>query len=247
MKDNKAVGIKLTKGEIYDTDIVISAADGHHTIFEMLDGKYVNKDILDDYNNLELFPAVTQISLGISRNFDGISHSISFPLDKPLIIDDKNKVERIMVRIYNFDPTLAAEGKTSAIVYVPSNYEYWVNLRENDREKYLKEKERITKEVIGILDKRFGDISSKVEVYDIATPATYIRYTNNWKGSFEGWLLTPRVFGRRMKKTLPELRNFYMVGQWVEPGGGLPAVALSGRNLAQIICKKDKKKFHIVV
>ena len=34
-----------------------------------------------------------------------------------------------------------------------------------------------------------------------------------------------------------------MVGQWVEPGGGLPAVALSGRNLAQIICKKDKKKF----
>ena len=247
VKDNKAVGIKLTNGEIYDTDIVISAADGHHTIFEMLDGKYVNKDILDDYNNLELFPAVTQISLGISRNFDGVPHSISFPLDRPLIIDDKNKVERIMVRIYNFDPTLAAEGKTSAIVYLPSNYEYWVNLRENDREEYLKEKERIAKEVIGILDKRFGDISSKVEVYDVATPATYIRYTNNWKGSFEGWLLTPKVFGRRMKKNLPELRNFYMVGQWVEPGGGLPAVALSGRNLAQIICKKDKKKFHIVV
>jgi len=42
---------------------------------------------------------------------------------------------------------------------------------------------------------------------------------------------------RGMRKSLPRLKNFYMVGQWVEPGGGLPAVALSGRNLAQVICK----------
>ena len=46
-----------------------------------------------------------------------------------------------------------------------------------------------------------------------------------------------------MRKTLPGLDNFYMAGQWVEPGGGLPAVAMSGRNVIQIICKKEKKKF----
>lgn len=247
VKDNKAVGIKLANEEIYNADIVISAADGHYTIFEMLDGKYVNEKILNDYNNLELFPAITQISLGISKSFDDVPHSISFPLDKPFIIDDKTKVERIMVRIYNFDPTLTPKGKTSVIVHIPSNYVYWVNLRGKDMEKYRGEKERIAKELIGILDKRFGDIASKVEVYDVATPATYIRYTNNWKGSFEGWLPTSKVFMRRMKKTLPKLKNFYMVGQWVEPGGGLPAVALSGRNLAQVVCKKDKKKFQVVV
>lgn len=97
--------------------------------------------------------------------------------------------------------------------------------------------------VIEVLDKKLGDIASRVEVYDVATPATYIRYTNNWKGSPEGWLPTPSTFGRRIRKTLPGLKNFYMVGQWVEPGGGLPAVALSGRNLAQIICRSDRKKF----
>ncbi len=247
VENNKAVGIKLANGEIYSADIVISAADGHYTIFEMLDGKYINKEILDYYNNSELFPAITQISLGISKRFNNIPHSISFPLDKPFIIDDKNKVERVMVRIYNFDPTLAPEGKTSVIVHVPSNYEYWVKLRKRNMGKYRKEKERIAKELIVILDKRFGDIASKVEVYDVATPATYIRYTNNWKGSFEGWLPTPKMFMRRMKKTLPRLKNFYMVGQWVEPGGGLPAVALSGRNLTQVICRKDKKKFQVAI
>jgi len=42
---------------------------------------------------------------------------------------------------------------------------------------------------------------------------------------------------------LSGLKNFYMAGQWVEPGGGLPSAILSGRNVTQIICKKDKKKF----
>ena len=57
------------------------------------------------------------------------------------------------------------------------------------------------------------------------------------------WLRTPRVGFGSLRKTLPGLEDFYMAGHWVEPGGGLPAVLMSGRNVAQIICKKDKKKF----
>ena len=78
---------------------------------------------------------------------------------------------------------------------------------------------------------------------DVATPMTWVRYTGNWKGSYEGWQMMTFGFGKRMEKTLPGLDGFYMVGQWVEPGGGLPGVAPSGRNAIQIICKKDGKKF----
>ena len=85
------------------------------------------------------------------------------------------------------------------------------------------------------MDKKYGNIKANIEVADVSTPATVIRYTNNWKGSFEGWLLTPELAFKRMRKTLPGLKNFYMVGQWVEPGGGLPTSLLSGRNVAQII------------
>ena len=46
-----------------------------------------------------------------------------------------------------------------------------------------------------------------------------------------------------MSKTLPGLENFYMIGQWVEPGGGVPTAAMSGRNVMQIICKRDKRPF----
>jgi phytoene dehydrogenase-like protein len=47
----------------------------------------------------------------------------------------------------------------------------------------------------------------------------------------------------RMGKSLPGLENFYMIGQWVEPGGGLPPAIMFGRSVTQIICKKDKVKF----
>jgi len=85
-----------------------------------------------------------------------------------------------------------------------------------------------------------------VEVIDVATPLTFERYTGNWKGSFEGWLITPEnssVIMKPMSQSLPDLNNFYMCGQWVEPGGGLPTAIMSGRRLIKKICKEDRRKF----
>ena len=45
------------------------------------------------------------------------------------------------------------------------------------------------------------------------------------------------------EKSCRGLSNFYMVGQWVEPGGGRPTVYKSGRDLSQIICRKDGRAF----
>jgi phytoene dehydrogenase-like protein len=46
-----------------------------------------------------------------------------------------------------------------------------------------------------------------------------------------------------MDKTLPGLDSFYMVGQWVEPGGGVPTAAMSSRRVIGMICKRDGKEF----
>ena len=50
-------------------------------------------------------------------------------------------------------------------------------------------------------------------------------------------------FVRGMRKTLPGLANFFMVGQWVVPGGGLPGVTPPARALVQRLCKQDGKAF----
>ena len=92
------------------------------------------------------------------------------------------------------------------------------------------------------LEQRFPGITPLVEVTDVATPLTLERYTGNWKGSFEGWLITPDNAGvlmKPMRQTLPALKNFYVCGQWVEPGGGLLTSIMSGRRLMKAICRED--------
>jgi len=37
-----------------------------------------------------------------------------------------------------------------------------------------------------------------------------------------------------------------MTGQWVEPGGGLPSVLLSGRNVVQEICAQAGQPFTVL-
>jgi len=98
--------------------------------------------------------------------------------------------------------------------------------------------------------KRFPGISRQVEMVDVATPVTFERYTGNWKGSFEGWLLTPQntfTVMKPMRQNLPGLQNFSMCGQWVEPGGGLPTGVMSGRRLVQALCNQHGKRLQTTV
>jgi phytoene dehydrogenase-like protein len=248
VENNHAVGIKLEDGSEHRADYIVSAADGHSTIFNLLEGKYIDQKIQGYYDHLPIFFPFLQVALGVKRSFEEIPHSgavLSFPLDKPVTIADKER-SRLGVIIYNFDPTLAEAGKTIVKVMLPSDYTYWKSLQENP-ELYKAEKERIADQIITLLDKRFPGLATQVEMRDVATPVTFQRYTGNWQGSFEGWIMTPKTIFLRMSKTLPGLNNFYMVGQWVEPGGGLPPAAYSGRNLIQILCKRDRRKFMTTV
>ncbi|RJQ31587.1 MAG: NAD(P)/FAD-dependent oxidoreductase [Peptococcaceae bacterium] len=243
-ENNRAAGVRLADGSVHRGEAVISAADGHTTIFEMLAGKYVDDRIRGYYRDLSIFSPLVHVAVGVNYSFSEVPFSvtgISFPLDEPLAVAGK-ELKRLTAMIYNFDPTLAPPGRTVVKVMFSSDYDYWRALRE-DGDRYRAEKERIAGQVVARLDRRFPGLAAQVEMQDVATPATFHRYTGNWRGSFEGWLPSPDQFGLRMRKTLPGLDNFYMCGQWVEPGGGLPPAAMSGRNVIQLICKKDKREF----
>jgi len=243
VENDKAVGVRLADGTEHRSDIVISAADGRATIFDMLDGKYIDDKIRGYYNNLRTIPPIIYIGLGVARLFDEpySVYGTYYPLDEPVTIAGR-ELTWIPVHIYNFDPSLAPAGKTVLRVKLDSDYEYWKKLSE-DPEHYKAEKEQIADKVVALLDRRFPGLADQVEMCDVATPMTFERYTGNWRGSWIGWDPTTDTVGIRMSKTLPGLGNFYMAGQWVEPGGGTPIAVMSGRNVTQIICKRDKRKF----
>ena len=245
--DGEATGIVLEDGKIFKASRVVSAADGYSTLFKMLDGKYGDKTTKEPYEKWPVFPPLIFVSLGVNRTFEDVPKTVSgltFHLKRPAEIGNKIQ-EKLSVHIYNQDPTMAPVGKSAMTIMFETDYEFWKRLAK-DRQKYLQKKDEIGKTVVEMLEERFPGISGQVEVIDVATPTTFERYTGNWKGSFEGWLITPensKVLMKPMSQIIPGLKNFYMCGQWVEPGGGLPTAIMSARRLVKSICREDRKGF----
>jgi len=72
---------------------------------------------------------------------------------------------------------------------------------------------------------------------------TFVRYTGNWKGSYEGWLVTLESFFLELPLNLPGLTGFYMAGQWINAGGGIPGAIKSGRKAVKCTCKEFNQPF----
>ena len=249
VKDNRASGIQLENGDKIQSDLVHSAADWHFTIFDALDGKYVNKTIreLETRKRLKLYYSLVIVSLGIRRGFEGEPHFLRFPVDQELVSPDSTRYSRLEAHIYNYDPTLAPEGKTVvSISFYTMNADYWITLRETNKSTYNKMKEEFAGKVIDLMEKKFGRIKEFIEEVDVATPATLFRYTNNWKGSAQGWLPGKNLIARSLiKPTLPGLKNFYYSGHWSIAGGGLPVALKSARDVVQIICRDRGQRFEM--
>ena len=245
VENNRPTGVQCADGTFVPANTVVSCADGHTTIFKMLDGKFVDKKILYLYEHCQTFPAIIQVSLGIKKLFPEVPHTLNLPLRQPICVDDKSRHDRLEVESFGSESGLCPAGTTVMTLRYPTSCEFWTGLKKNDPLRYRAEKKRLIQEIIAHLDQRFPGLAEHIERSDIATPATYVRYTGNWQGSYEGWLPTPRILGRRIPYTLPRLKNFFMAGHWVVAGGGLPSAALSGRYVAQLVCAQNGKKFTV--
>ncbi len=241
VENDRAVGVRLADGTEHRADAVVSAADGYGTIFEMLGGRYTDKNIEQRYRNWSLIRPWVMVSFGVAREFKDEAPITSISLERPFGLGGQ-KINEILVRLFNYSDKFAPPGKTVVQVSLETDWDFWNNLRQN-RTSYDAEKQRVAEEVLTRLGPHYSGISKLVEVTDVATPYTTWRYTLNRRGAYMGWLPTPKNMMTFIPRTLPRLADFYMAGQWVMPGGGVPPCLYSGRHVVQLLCKRDGKKF----
>lgn len=243
VKDGRATGIELEDGTVVKADIVISAADGHSTLFDMLEDRFTTPDLRERFVTQPLYPSFVQVSLGVNRDMSNTPHVVKAETAVPFEIAGQTH-QVLWYQHFAFDPTMAPHGKTSVTVLYPSNLAWWQKLGYQSEE-YRAEKKKILDTTIAQLELVLPGISSQIEVSDVATPFTTLRYTNNWKGA-AGFMMTKTLAAGMVMNpqyTLPGLDDFYMIGQWVK-GFGTPLAAASGKEVIQKICKADGKKFN---
>jgi phytoene dehydrogenase-like protein len=182
-----------------------------------------------------------QISLGVNRNLSTEPHWVTYLLDEPVLLAGEERYE-IGVKNYCFDPSLSPQGKSVVEMIVRTSHPYWQHIY--GRKPYDTEQRQVSDTIVDHLEKWYPGIHADIEFTDEATPLSYERYTGNWNGATCGWLLTKHTMPMMIMgvpKSLPGLSNFYMAGQWVEPGGTVTLAAASGKNVIQMICAQDKR------
>lgn len=241
VENDRAAGIRLEDGTDHRADTVVWAGDGHTLIFDILGGRYLNDEIRDMYGNWPVVLPLVHVTMGVGRDLSREPHRTIFELDKAIPIAGEDH-QWMFVLHHCFDPTMAPPGKSAVEVWYATRYDYWEGLA-RDRAAYEAEKKRIAEATIAALDRHWPGFASQLEVMDVATPATYVRYTGNWQGSPDGWYITPENMKQGFRRTLPGLSGLYMVGQWTAPFTGAIFAAVSGRQLIQFLCRQQKREF----
>ncbi len=243
--EERVLGVETEDGRQHAADYVIAACDGHTALFHMLPEGYVDDRLRQAYQSLRPFPALAYFSAGVARTFDEVAPSIvglNVPLVEPVMVGARRH-DRATFQIYNFDPTLAPAGKTLITAMLETDFESWHELYDQDPAAYREARERICRSLARNLDACFPGVGKALDFTDLATPLTYHNWTGNYRGSYEGWLPTPEAMQTRLPSHLQRLKNFYMAGHWVTPGGGMPPAAYSGRDAIQLICRAERRHF----
>jgi phytoene dehydrogenase-like protein len=240
--NDQACGVELEDGTQHEADFVVSNADGRKTIMQMLSGRYINAKIAKyceiDPDKESAF--AVQVFLGVKRDLSAYPSSLIMFLNEPKVIAG-HTCDHLDMQIYGFDTSMAPAGKGVIKVELFSKPSYISRLY-HDKTAYQTEKNEIAEQVITLLEGQFPGLREDIDVIDVATLHTWERYMGGTEGhnNFpnKGFSYMGDVLGLEQRYTLPGLKNFFLVGQWVTSAGALFMNALSGKTVVQKICKQ---------
>ena len=245
IEGNKVLRVISGSGKAFEADYYIAACDAHVLFEKLLKGKYSDPEFQKRFNNPEDYPLASEIriAIGYEGRMDEIPRTLRFPT-APININGK-PINYLTITHYGYEPDFAPAGHTlitCSINQFHADYDAWNALSE-DSSAYSREKTRIGKEVIAGIEKRFHHMSGKLKLLDVATPKTFERYCNAYRGAFMPFL--PTIKGKMMIHTgrIKGLENIFLSGQWLQPPGGLPVALITGKDTIMRLCKMKNKSF----
>ncbi|WP_019228702.1 NAD(P)/FAD-dependent oxidoreductase [Sedimentibacter sp. B4] len=244
---NIVTNVMSKDGKAYEADYFIAACDAKVLYEKILKGCYPDSAFEKRYNNPEIYPLASNIYIGIGYEgiLSDIPRTLKFPVESLNICQNQKPIEYLQMTHYCYEPNFAPKDHTVitlAINQFEPELEAWELLVKN-KEEYNKEKIRIGEAVIRAMETRFPNMKGKLKLLDVATPQTYVRYCNAYRGAFMAFW--PTISGKALVHTgyIKGINNILLSGQWLKPPGGLPTALITGKDTIMRICKKEKQSF----
>jgi phytoene dehydrogenase-like protein len=243
--DHAAYGVRTSDGAEYRGRAVISNANAIDTFTRMMDEKDFLKGHLERMDKLSLSYSTLLVWLGLKTDLVrkvGLEESEIFYVPG---YDVEAEYEAALagglpadpgfgLTIYdNVSPGCSPKGKNTLNIIAAQGYDYWKTYESDyfsgDKEAYTKEKMRLADILIDKVEKMLlPGLRKAIEVKEVATPLTNLRFTSNPRGAIYGWNQTVDNSGNRRFPQKTPIKNLYLSGAWTFPGHGYGACVPSG-------------------
>jgi phytoene desaturase len=236
--DDRARGVRLTDGTTIAADAVVSTASSPETVLRLLGGRYGAPALRERLETWPTFDPIALVTYGVAAPLAHLPPTMILNGVAGLEVGGRHN-GHFYVRIYNEGPGFAPPGHSVVQVMLQTSYDWWATRGA----RYASEKDMLGNTLLAQLQRYLPAMAGAVRMVDVATPLTYWRQARSWRGAYEGWKPTQASLLGHVDKTLPGLAGLYLAGQWVEPGGGVPAALMSGRQAIQILCHDAGRPF----
>jgi len=244
VKDQTAKGVMTTDGKAYGARVVVSNANAFDTFRGMIDDGAALVEYEAAWKDYSVSLSSFQIFLGLKHDLVG---ALKIP-DSEIFLESSYDPELsyqhalqadvehagIGVTLYdNIFPGYSPEGKNTLNLIALQGYAPWEKFEEDyragNKDRYRTFKEHMAQTLIQKAEEALlPGLSGAIEVIEIGTPLTNVRYTSNYRGAIYGWDQTVNNSGSRRVGHATPIKNLYLAGAWSRPGHGYGAVIPSG-------------------
>lgn len=244
LKENTAYGVKTDKGEEFTGKVVISNANAHDTFHKMLNNKKSLLDYLTKLDKLSVSISSFQVFLGLKDDLIGksgitdteIFYENEYDLEASYKAAMEADIENSCFDLTLYDNTYqgySPKGKNTITMAAIQGYDHWKKYEHdyfnNNKSEYRKEKQRMADILIKRVEQTLlPGLSKSIEVKEIGTPLTNVRYTSNYRGAIYGFDQTLNNSGNNRLSHDTPIKNLYLSGAWTKPGHGYGGVLWSG-------------------
>ncbi|MDO7906494.1 phytoene desaturase family protein [Paenibacillus sp. JX-17] len=243
-RNGRAEGLELANGEKVYADHVVINADFTSAVTSLFKPGTLRKYTPEAMQKKKYSCSTTMLYLGVDGSIDLPHHSIHFPADYRLNVDEITKYKRLSddpsIYIHNpsvIDPTLAPPGKSALYVLMPTpNLDAdidWEREGEAVKEKLLSRLEQLP---------ALHDLRSRIEQSMFYSPLDWERDLNVHKGAtFNLAHNLGQMMYLRPHNQFEEMKGVWLVGGGTHPGSGLPTIFESARISVQLLQEEDQR------
>lgn len=232
------------KGEEIKAKVIISNANALDTLTKLLDNEGIRKSYDDKLSRMKKSPSAFQVYLGLDVPTESLGMN-NFMLSVSNTYNQEDNYDYVINADYDrclielvdhskLDPSFAPAGKSTLTIITFDTYARWKNVEGKD---YEKRKIEVANKLVKRAEQYLPGLSRHIEVMEVATPKTMLRYTLNPEGAIYGFAQTVRQSGMNRLPAETEIKGLFLSGAWTQPGGGVHACFFSGVDSAEVALK----------